>query len=323
VRQPRIKAPKGENGLYHCIDRIVGGDYLLGDVEKEMFVRIMWNVAAFLSVKILDYCVLDTHGHKLVFTPGRVELSDEELLARLRAYYGEKSPEARSFAQAMRYRGSHYEELRAGYMRRMGDISEFEKSHKQKFTTWYNQRHERSGTLWMGRFESLFSEDVKTVRQALATYIDLNPVRAGMVKDPKDYRFCGYGAALAGDRRCQRGIMRIMEVDDWKEAAAQYRLYMIQEGHKERAGKRGRINRELLLATLEEKGELPRHELFQLRIRYFTRGLVLGTEAFVERVFERHRHHFGRKRRRGAWPLQGFADGPLRVLNPLLPNPFA
>ncbi|MFO7717466.1 MAG: hypothetical protein R6Y91_02740 [Desulfohalobium sp.] len=177
VRRPRIKAAEGEDGLYHCIDRIVGGEYLLGEVEKEMFVRIMWDVAAFLSVDILDYCVLDTHGHKLVFTPGRVELSDEELLGRLRAYYGERSSEARSFAKAMRYRGSHYEELRAGYMRRMGDISEFEKSHKQKFSNWYNGRHERVGTLWVGRFESLFSEDVKTVRQALGAYIDLSLYR--------------------------------------------------------------------------------------------------------------------------------------------------
>jgi putative transposase len=32
----------------------------------------------------------------------------------------------------------------------------------------------------------------------MAAYIDLNLVRAGIVGDPKDYRWCGYGAAVAG-----------------------------------------------------------------------------------------------------------------------------
>ena len=32
--------------------------------------------------------------------------------------------------------------------------------------------------------------------QTMAAYIDLNPVRAGIVKDPKDYRFCGYAEAV-------------------------------------------------------------------------------------------------------------------------------
>jgi putative transposase len=32
----------------------------------------------------------------------------------------------------------------------------------------------------------------------IAAYIDLNAVRAGLVVDPKDYRFCGYGEAMGG-----------------------------------------------------------------------------------------------------------------------------
>ncbi len=32
----------------------------------------------------------------------------------------------------------------------------------------------------------------------MAAYIDLNPVRAGLVSDPKDYRWCGYGEAVGG-----------------------------------------------------------------------------------------------------------------------------
>ena len=38
-----------------------------------------------------------------------------------------------------------------------------------------------------------------------AYYIDLNPVRAGMVKDPADYRWSSYGEAIGGGSRKLKG----------------------------------------------------------------------------------------------------------------------
>jgi putative transposase len=40
----------------------------------------------------------------------------------------------------------------------------------------------------------------------MAAYIDLNPVRAGMVRDPKDYRYCGYGEAVGGRGQARKGL---------------------------------------------------------------------------------------------------------------------
>ena len=50
----------------------------------------------------------------------------------------------------------------------------------------FNLRHQRSGTLWEGRYRSTL---IQTERYLLAcmAYIDLNPVRAGLVADPEDY----------------------------------------------------------------------------------------------------------------------------------------
>lgn len=39
----------------------------------------------------------------------------------------------------------------------------------------------------------------------MVAYIDLNPVRAGFVEDPKNYRFCGYVEAVACESKAQRG----------------------------------------------------------------------------------------------------------------------
>jgi len=47
----------------------------------------------------------------------------------------------------------------------------------------------------------------------MAAYIDLNPVRAGIVTDPRDYRWSGYGAACAGMEWAKQGIDRVFEAD--------------------------------------------------------------------------------------------------------------
>ena len=56
-------------------------------------------------------------------------------------------------------------------------------------------------------------------------------------------------------------------------------------------------------------------QLLRLRVRYFGAGLVLGSREFVEKAFERHREHFGIKRRDGAREMRGF--GQLRVMRDL------
>ncbi len=50
----------------------------------------------------------------------------------------------------------------------------------------FNRRHGRSGTLWEGRYRSTLIEAERYLL-ACMVYIDLNPVRAGMVAAPADY----------------------------------------------------------------------------------------------------------------------------------------
>ena len=55
----------------------------------------------------------------------------------------------------------------------------------------------------------------------MAAYIELNPVRAGMVADPADYRWSGYSEAMAGKARSRRGLVRIIGQMAWpRESAA-------------------------------------------------------------------------------------------------------
>ncbi len=65
----------------------------------------------------------------------------------------------------------------------------------RSYVRYFNNRHGRSGTLWEGRYRSAL---IETERYLLAcmVYIDLNPVRAGMVAQPGDYPWSGYAHSL-------------------------------------------------------------------------------------------------------------------------------
>ena len=59
------------------------------------------------------------------------------------------------------------------------------------YVRYFNLRHQRTGTLWEGRYRSNL---IETERYLLAcmVYIDLNPVRAGMVAQPVDFKWSSH-----------------------------------------------------------------------------------------------------------------------------------
>jgi hypothetical protein len=201
---------------------------------------------------------------------------------------------------------------------------------KERFSRWFNKRHGRRGTLWQERYRSVLVEDGEAL-QTMAAYIDLNPVRAGLVDDPKDYRWCGYAEAMGGSKRARRGVCVILgaTVATWESTGREaYRRLLLGEGieageevkqSEKRGGRRFRkrgMSRKKALAELREGKALSKAELLRCRVRYFSDGLVLGSRDFVEKAFSEKREWFGAKRKSGArgLPVQGGSLFSLRDL---------
>lgn len=299
------------------MSRVVGGQALLDDVSKQRLVELTCRLARFCGLDLVTYCVMSNHFHVLVRVPEVQEVSDAELLERLRTLYGPKGSLVELAKEGMRVQGRIPEDLRRSQIDRMGDVSVFMKELKQRFSRWYNRRMDRFGTLWAERFKSVLVEDQPGAAGTLAAYIDLNPVRAGMVDDPKDYRFCGYAAALAGNKQVRAGLMSLQAEQTWKQASATYRQRLFV-----RAGVSGRtdktaLNREEIRRVLRAGGKLSAAQLLRLRIRHLTDGVVLGSKEFVNEVFAEHRSKFGAKRTSGARPIRGVALQDLSVLRDL------
>ncbi len=305
MRRARLLT-RGQEAVYHCMSRIVAGQFLLRDTEREVLRQRMIKLAQFCQVQIQTHCSLSNHFHIVLKVPAKVRLTDQQLLKALKSFYGPKDPRPAQFAQAKADPKSPLlENLRTKYLARMGDLSVFMKELKEFFSKWYNARNDRFGTLWAERFKSVLIANFWEVILLVAAYVDLNALRAGLVKDPKDYRFCGYAEALARDGPARQGLASFLPGKTWQEKSAFYRQALYCKGQWARKENQACVDAQEALKVYEAGGKLGRAELLRLKVRYFTEAIALGTPQFVEEVFRKHWKGHCVKRTRAGCPLQG------------------
>jgi REP element-mobilizing transposase RayT len=336
--------------IYHCISRVVDRRFVFGERECEAFRMFMRMYENFSGCRVLSYCLMSNHFHLLLEVPPIADggLSDEELLKRLAGLYGEAfvAEVAAELAEARRQVAAGVAEesvvvarIHARFTYRMHDLSEFMKGLLIRFTRWFNRTHKRTGTLWEERFKSVIVESGIAAR-TMAAYIDLNPVRAGMVKDPADYRWSSYGEAIGGGKKgngkkAREGLVRAyfcdqvvgFEVEKWQEVLRLYRRLMgmalgRKPGLAEVAGKQKGLGQTTLntaeMLESEDNGtvlqDLGLAKMLRCRVRYFTDGAVIGSKEFVNEAFANARERFGSKRKDGARAMRGSGSGAKGLL---------
>ena len=333
--------------IYHLVSRVVDRRFVFAERECETFRMFMRMYENFSGCRVLSYCVMSNHFHLLLEVPPMNEggVSDEVLLQRLSALYSEAfvAGVVAELAEARKL-GPDGEETRvaaihARFTYRMHNLSEFMKGLLIRFTRWFNREHSRKGTLWEERFKSVIVESGVAAR-TMAAYIDLNPVRAGMVKDPADYRWSSYGEAVGGGKKgngkkAREGLVRTyfcdqgvgFEGEKWQEVARLYRRLMglalgrkpgavevAGSGNRERQSTRNTA--EMLAGSDNETvlKDLGMAKMLRCRVRYFTDGAVIGSKEFVNEEFASARDRFGAKRKDGARVMRGSGSGAKGLL---------
>ena len=157
-----------------------------------------------------------------------------------------------------------------------------------------------------GAVDDTTVEEEERALRKMAAYIDLNPVRAGMVEDPADYRWSGYAEAMAGKVRSRRGLVRIIGQMAWpRETAAGakpwgqeafpkkvemralvfYRAILGGQGAS-RKREDGTVVRRGLSEKMWEQLTIAserrvRAEVLIRRVAHFNRGVMIGSREFV------------------------------------------
>jgi len=368
MSKPRLIIPRDSDGTlpdlacYHVTSRVVRRQFLFQDEDKEQFRVLIRTYERFTGCRVLSYCVMTNHFHLLLEVPppptdGEFGISEEGLIHRLGGLYSRvyvagvqaEIWEARLIAEGKREdfkrlsKEDQKKSLEFGqaqlaaifgrYTKRMHDLSEFMRGLLQRYTRWFNKNHGLRGTLWEDRFHSVIVESGLAAK-TMAAYLDLNPVRAGMVEDPADYRWSSYGEAVGGGRgakKAQEGLVRAMYSFGSREVSArswaqggvgkEYRKILISAGTEQaeergnvqtkqrvvvRKGMtRGKAEAELARLSEEKERDLKISKVIQCRIRYFTDGAVIGSKSFVDGIFLASRERFGPKRKDGARKPRG------------------
>lgn len=321
MRTRRLKV-RDQTAVYHVISRVVGQERLLTPADLEVLRRMVWKLADFCGVEIITYALLSNHFHLLVRVPAPVPLDDAELLRRIRQIH--PKPIADLAASALSSSDCVAADAqRRRWLAQMGDISAYLKALKQRFTRYFNRTHHRIGTLWTERFKSLLVENSPAALKLVAAYIDLNPVRAGLVADPKDYRFCGYAEALAGRRAAQAGLASLFDAAPWKEVRDDYRFIVLGLGHRYDSEKRrAAVPTAVFDETLRTGGRLSPVALLRCRVRYFSDGCAFGSREYIDAIFRRYRSHFSPHRRAGPRPIRHVELPQFAVLRDLRRAPI-
>jgi len=328
MRRARIKvdSEQGE-AVYHCTSRAVNGERLFDDVAREILRKQMWRAATYCGIQILTYTILSNHFHLLVKVPIKTTPSDDELLRRYSVLCREPELESTRSPSAIREllkaNGPEAAEWRRTQIGRMGDVSNFMKLLKQGFSIWFNKNRGRFGTLWAERFKSVLVEPQGRAIETVALYIDLNCVRAGLVEDPKDYRFCGYAEAVGGSAQARQGISTVIGGGlDWAEAHSHYREALFGSGTVPKA-QGASISSEAFAEVLQRNGRLPVPVILRCRMRYFTDGVILGSRTFVRSQLSKLCEHYGLRGEGEPYDLSNISDwGDLSILHKLRGNPF-
>ena len=204
----RTRRVKCEDGVanYHVMSRTNNKLFLFAKGRlKWQIVDSLDRIARFSGVRIHAYAVMDNHFHVVC----RVEkpetpVSEEEVLRRIVILRGDRYADdlSRHWAE-LRKTGLERVAVAAlnGWRRRMNDVSAFVKTFKEEVDRLYKRECPHCGSIWSGRFASTLVEDGKYLRTVIR-YVELNPVRAGIATQARDY---AWSSAKANEMRRNEG----------------------------------------------------------------------------------------------------------------------
>jgi REP element-mobilizing transposase RayT len=287
-----------EKAVYHVMSRTALDGFPLNDVEKDFMLDLIKNFSALYFTEILGFCIMGNHFHLLVKMIPANRFTDKQIQKRFKTFYGD----SREFTEGQ-----------IPYLReKLSSLSEFMREIKVGFARYYNRRHNRRGYFWGDRFKSVIVEKGETLINCLA-YIDLNPLRAGMVDRPEDYRWNSLGYHLQTENK-DRFLstdfgLKEFSVKSKKERISRYRRYEYEAGALNRPDKMQAkvIGDEVISKERKKDFEISRISRFRLRTRYFTDSGIIGSKEFVSTNSQRFKHLFYSKHEKKPQPVKGLS----------------
>jgi len=254
-----------------------------GDTEKEYLASVIKRLSRVYFSEILGFCCMGKHFHLLGRMIPEADFTDKEIKKRYELCY-EKD---KDFAEGQI----------PFFQTKWSSLSEFVKEIKLGFSRYYNRRHNRRGFFWGDRFKSVIVENGQTLINCLA-YIDLNPVRAGIVEKPEEYRWNSIGYHVQTNNK-DRFLSLDFGLKEFNVLDADEKLRLYRKFLYEKSSNTAEKGSQIAEKTVEKKRrkdfKINQVDRFRYRTRYFSDSGIIGTKEFVTQNYQRFKHHFQSK----------------------------
>jgi putative transposase len=273
ARMARLKIEQGQ-GFYHLCARTAGmkGAYPLQDGRcQSKIAQLLEQLASVWCCSVAGFTIMGNHYHFIVFFEAPRKLAKKELRRRaLLLYPGQE----KMLDDWLPNKWKRFQE-------RIFDVSEFMRSFQSTFARWYNRTFDRRGRFWADRFKSTLLENERAVLDCLL-YIEPNPVRAGLVTRPEDYK---HSSLYLREIKKDRWLMPLTELVNAKTksgALVDFKARLYLRGSVPTKSNQKAIPKAVILDEIA-RGFKSRG-VYRKRAGYFVDGVALGAEDFVNDI---------------------------------------
>ncbi|MCF7982597.1 MAG: hypothetical protein K9K86_11490 [Pseudomonadales bacterium] len=270
ARQRRLKGVGG-GGWYHLYCKAAGGkgEFPLAKLlHRRKLIALMRFYTAAFCCEPVAFCVMGNHYHLIVEFDKRRKLSRGELMRRALMLYPNSADDLKCWPD---WKWERFEE-------RIFNVSEMMQIFQSTYGRWFNRQNDRSGRFWGSRFKSVLLKDLRAVLDCML-YIDLNPVRAGLVKRPEEWKGSSYYLRVVGKADWLRPLEHFEQYKSARQAIRDYRGRLYYRGHVPTKKGQAAIPTAVLKHEKALGFEMP--GMYLAKLRYFVDGVMIGSEEYI------------------------------------------
>lgn len=277
-----------EAAFYHLTNRVAGEPgwfpFKNHQARRKLLDMILFYVNVY-RCRLAAFQIMGNHFHLIVHFEKPRLLCREELKKSARKLYGQKA-EVKTAAWT--------DDQWKAFNKRLFDVSKLMANVNGFYAQWFNRKFGRRGHFWGDRFKNPELLGLEAVQDGIL-YVELNAVRAGMVKRPEQWKWGSARWRLAGEDPRLIPLEELFPSGPETDGYSSYRARLYYRGAVPTRDNQAAIPRWIL--HQEQRRGFTRAGAFRRRLRFLTDGLAVGPAEKVAQLLEAYRQQ-GRYRRR-------------------------